>query len=451
MADTCLQYPSENEYNTYLAKYGGYSNAYTASCNTNYHFELSATATSNSPNSSANNSKESLAQTTTKKSPLYGALDRFAQFFVKPLFLEDTLDRELQAVDSENKKNLQQDNWRLMQLDKSLSNKKHPFNHFATGNYEVLRNEPIARGVKIRDEFINFHARHYSANRMHLAVLGRESLDELQSWVEELFSAVENKNLPQLRWDGLRLLSDDEVGTQVFTKPVMDIRSLRIHFEWPDEDEYYESHPAQYVSHLIGHEGPGSILAYLKKKGWANGLSAGADPVCPGGALMRVDIRLTEEGLKQYKEIVKVLFHYVALLRQEPPHEWIVDEMARLAEVAFKFKQKSPAVHTVARLSSLMQKPYPREWLLSAQSLIRKFDPEAIERGLDHLDPDNFRLVRKDARRVSRRTPTHHEGACQRAACGTASTGQERVHPAAAGRGEEGSRDACQGAKTHPQ
>lgn len=30
-----------------------------------------------------------------------------------------------------------------------------------------------------------------------------------------------------------------------------------------------------YVSHLIGHEGAGSLLSALKARGWATGLSAG--------------------------------------------------------------------------------------------------------------------------------------------------------------------------------
>ena len=45
----------------------------------------------------------------TNPSPLSGVLDRFAQFFIEPLFLSETLDRELKAVDLENKKSLQND------------------------------------------------------------------------------------------------------------------------------------------------------------------------------------------------------------------------------------------------------------------------------------------------------------------------------------------------------
>ncbi|KAL9034972.1 MAG: hypothetical protein Q9214_006801, partial [Letrouitia sp. 1 TL-2023] len=101
------KYPVENAYNQYLTAHSGYSNAYTASTETNYFFEVAA---------SSGQESDALADGNTT-SPLYGALDRFAQFFIEPLFLSSTLDRELRAVDSENKKNLQSDNWRLSQLN----------------------------------------------------------------------------------------------------------------------------------------------------------------------------------------------------------------------------------------------------------------------------------------------------------------------------------------------
>ncbi|KAK4541096.1 hypothetical protein LTR36_008321 [Oleoguttula mirabilis] len=387
------KYPGENDYNQYLTKFGGYSNAFTAATSTNYYFELSASAKSNSPGSSANTSKESLASIPKGEVPLYGGLDRFAQFFIHPLFLEDTLDRELKAVDSENKKNLQTDVWRINQLNKSLSSKKHPFHGFSTGNFKVLHDDPIQRGVMIRDEFINFYQKNYSANRMKLVVLGKESLDELEGWVVELFSDVKNQDLPKLRWDTLPIYDTEDVGTQIFAKPVMDQRNLDIYFTYPDEEDLYESQPSRYISHLIGHEGPGSILAYLKAKGWANGLASGAHPVCPGSALFMLQIRLTEDGLKHYQEIVQIVFQYIAMLKEEPPHEWIVDELMKLTEVDFKFRSKIPASRTTSMYSGVMQKPLPRDKLLSGQCLIRKFDAKAIKRGLAHLDPDNFRIV----------------------------------------------------------
>ena len=171
------KYPKENEYSQYLAAHAGYSNAYTARTETNYYFEVG-------------------------HEYLHGALDRFAQFFIAPLFLEDCLDRELRAVDSEFKKNLQQDTYRLYQLGRSLANPNFPYCHFSTGNLITLRDDPVARGINVRDEFIKFHEKYYSSNEMKLVILGREDLDTLQKWVIEMFSEVKNKDLPSPRWEG---------------------------------------------------------------------------------------------------------------------------------------------------------------------------------------------------------------------------------------------------------
>jgi len=130
------------------------------------------------------------------------ALDRFAQFFIAPLFLADCTDRELRAVDSEHKKNLQSDSWRLFQLDKSLSNPAYPYNSFGTGNLVSLKEEPVSKGLDVRQAFMEFHDTYYSANLMKLVVLGREPLDQLQEWVVDKFKAIENKNLGAPEFEG---------------------------------------------------------------------------------------------------------------------------------------------------------------------------------------------------------------------------------------------------------
>jgi insulysin len=327
------------------------------------------------------------------RGPFWGALDRFAQFFVEPLFLASTLDRELRAVDSENKKNLQSDVWRLSQLGKSLSNPKHPYHHFSTGNLQTLRDEPEKRGVEVRQKFIEFYERHYSSNRMKLVVLGRESLDELETWVSELFSEVKNKDLPENRWDDVQPLTKDEISTQIFAKPVMESRSLEISFPFQDEEDMHETQPSRYLSHLIGHEGPGSILSYIKEKSWAQSLSAGASPVCPGSAFFEIGVRLTPEGLKNYQEVVKTVFQYISMMRENPPLEWMFEEQKNMADVEFKFKQKSPASRFTSRISAVMQKPLPRQWLLSGTSKFRRFDPKGIVQAMQFLRDDNFRLM----------------------------------------------------------
>ena len=46
-------------------------------------------------------------------------------------------------------------------------------------------------------------------------------------------------------------------------------------FQLPSLTNEYRSKADEYLSHLVGHEGKGSLLSALKAKGWASELSAG--------------------------------------------------------------------------------------------------------------------------------------------------------------------------------
>ena len=97
----------------FLSKNNGSSNAFTASTNTNYFFNVSTSA-------------------------LAGALERFSGFFHSPLFATSGTVRELNAVDSEHKKNHQNDVWRIYQINKHLSKPGHVWSKFGTGNKASL-------------------------------------------------------------------------------------------------------------------------------------------------------------------------------------------------------------------------------------------------------------------------------------------------------------------------
>jgi len=131
-----------------------------------------------------------------------GALDRFAQFFIGPLLEGDLKDTVLAEVNSEHNKNYQSDFWRRLQLQRSLSNPEYPYNCFGTGNNASLHEHASSQGLDLHQALIQFLRTYYSANQMKLVVLGRESLDVLQRWVVDKFSAVENKDINAPNFDG---------------------------------------------------------------------------------------------------------------------------------------------------------------------------------------------------------------------------------------------------------
>lgn len=64
-----------------------------------------------------------------------------------------------------------------------------------------------------------------------------------------------------------------------------------------------------------------------------------------------------------------------------------------MADVDFKFRQKTPASRFTSKISSVMQRPLPREWLLSGHSRLRHFNANLIEQSLDKIRPENMRLT----------------------------------------------------------
>lgn len=48
-------------------------------------------------------------------------------------------------------------------------------------------------------------------------------------------------------------------------------------FQLPPLRRYYTTKPDHYISHLVGHEGPGSLLSALKARGWVTDLCAGVE------------------------------------------------------------------------------------------------------------------------------------------------------------------------------
>ena len=134
------KYPGKSEYSSFLSANGGYDNAYTSTQNTNYYFAVNLDA-------------------------LEEALDRFAQFFIAPLFTENSTYAEMNAVNSEYDKDLNDPGWKQWQLLKNVSNPQHPFSRFNIGSIGTLNISDI------RDRLITYYNTSYSANQVGLYIL----------------------------------------------------------------------------------------------------------------------------------------------------------------------------------------------------------------------------------------------------------------------------------------
>ena len=156
---------------------------------------------------------------------LEGALDRFAQFFIAPLFTVALTELELNAIHLEHEKNLATDTWRIDQLEKSSADPNHSFSKFGTGNKQTLDVIPKQKGLNVRQKLLEFHENFYSANIMVLCVLGKESLDELEEIVTKLFSEVKNKEIVLPVWPE-HPFNASHFQTKWYVVPIKDTRNF---------------------------------------------------------------------------------------------------------------------------------------------------------------------------------------------------------------------------------
>ena len=171
------------------------------------------------------------------------------------------------------------------------------------------------------------------------------------------------------------------------------IRSLEMSFPCPDQRALFASKPGSFITHYLGHEGEGSVLSYLKRLGWAESLGAGAGHGATGFDFFKITISLTKAGLANHKKVTAIVFAYIHLLRNTEPQEWAFREQTMLNEIGFRFIEKGKPMDYVTQLCTQMQKPYPREWLLSAPWLLKDWSPDLVKEQVEGLTPEHCRIT----------------------------------------------------------
>ncbi|VEU43382.1 unnamed protein product [Pseudo-nitzschia multistriata] len=329
------KYPGENQYKRYLSSHGGRSNASTSMHLTNFKFEV-------------------LADHAEK------AVDIFSNFFVSPLFTSSGTSREVQAVSSENSKNLTADGRRRLQILKDLADQDHYYSKFSTGNSETLPSDSPEKLEWLREALLAFHRRHYRPEKMTVVIAGPQPMETLEKWVGERYSkiktassssngeieesiaalrlnveklvAIAAKDAPPYAFEEAAppynsafrssLLKSNEDGDSTWpilltTKPLRSMRKLNMMFPIPSDRKTPDRAPSSMLSHLLGHEGVGSAFAALQNSGLLSSLSSGARTRAPDFTLFQIDMGLTEKGEENWEEVANTIFAYCRMLQKK--------------------------------------------------------------------------------------------------------------------------------------
>ncbi|XP_071342752.1 nardilysin-like [Trachinotus anak] len=366
------KYPAENGFDAFLKKHGGSDNASTDCERTIFQFDV-------------------------QRKYFREALDRWAQFFICPLMIEDAIDREVEAVDSEYQLARPSDSHRKEMLFGSLAKPGHPMSKFCWGNAQTLKHEPREKQINTYQRLRDFWRRYYSAHYMTLTVQSKETLDTLEQWVREIFIKVPNNGEPRPDFSHLQQPFDTPAFNRLYrVVPVRKVHALTISWAVPPQGKHYRVKPLHYISWLIGHEGTGSILSLLRKKCWALALFGGNSETGfdqnTTYSIFSISITLTDQGYQNFYQVVDFVFQYLKMLQTLGPQQRIYEEIQKIEANEFHYQEQTDPIEFVENICENMQL-FPKEDFLTGDQLMFDYDPEVISAALSLLTPDRTNLL----------------------------------------------------------
>lgn len=370
------KYPEEGAYRQFISDNGGSSNAYTGSMITNYMFSVNNEA-------------------------FEEALDRFAQFFIDPLFNPSGVNREMHAVNQELAMRTENDALRNYLVAKAMANPNHPYHEWGCGSLETLKSIS-------REHLIEWYREHYSANLMHLAVISTLPMDQLIQQVIKDFSPIKNYHYSVPEFPGT-IFTEQAQGKMVYIESVKDIRSLSMVWEMPREFvNDMDLHTADIVGFLLSNRGPQSLYELLHKEGLIEDIGAEADVESKDKGVFLISVDLTEKGFQNKDLVIEKIFQAINTFKNQELPRYIFNEIQTMAKINYEYQSRIDTFNAVSEIAAQMLyedlSTYPLKTISPT-----KYDPNKVRKFFQFLKPDSCLYLLATPQAFSDHSSVHQE------------------------------------------
>lgn len=348
------KYPKADHFESFISKYGGTHNAYTSKLHTTYNFSI-------------------------LNEKLEESLDIFSQFFKKPLFDNKYIKKELQAIESEHKKNIYNDFNRLFRLIQKISLEGSQLSKFGTGNFESLNK----KGVK--DAMIEFYKKYYQPENITVSIVSNMDLKNQVEIIQNNFNDIESNGQDyEFKIKKPFLKENREIYyLQSISKP----QSICFLWEIPEVFKYYlNTHsPYNLIQYLTTYQME-SLKVYLIDNKLIHDLIC--DIFEEGMFLIYIEL----VNLKYWKIIeshLKYFFSELAKLNWDKNIEIIKNKQ----RIRFNYSTKIGS-YVLTDMLAVNLHNYPLEEIYSGNMLTTKFDLEQINELLNNfLTFDKVKII----------------------------------------------------------
>lgn len=289
-------FPGGSYFLTQISNNGGMTNAFTADDMTQYYFECSEN--------------------------FMDLLQIFSRFFVSPSFDLKYVEKEVSAVDSEHKKNIGSDGWRIGNLSKQFFTNEI-YRRFSTGTRESIlgacKNDPNI----LRKELIKFYERNYSSDRMILFICYRDIDEVTIKTIKTMFEPIkmrENKHEMIKEEPEVNELN----GKYEIIKILTTCGNNQLTIKWLISGiatQGYQNNVCvdsyDVLNHILGHESKGSLHHILTDAGLIVGLSAGIERNYETKCIYSLYLDLTQKGMENWENILYLVNNYINNLKMK--------------------------------------------------------------------------------------------------------------------------------------
>lgn len=367
--------PGEGEYHKWVQEHGGHSNAWTEDGATVFFFD---------------------AKTDSVESE---GLHLFLHFFVCPLFSESGLEREVQAVHSEDEKNHSVDFWCQQELIKlHMANPQHPFGRYGNGNRHTLWDQPRSKGIDVREALLRFYKTYYVGSNMTLAIYSPLSKERVRELVEPILSQIPTGVPAQNGKPDLKPFTlEQSGGIWINQKGNTSSYELSLAFPIPFGDSDVAQQPSRFASYVLGHECKGSLLDVLRTRNFARAVAAGVGRnVDAHHSLFGIAIKLSAEGLANVDVVLELVFKSIAFLRDViGENDTLISEMIDCAELSFQFSDIREQTNHTAKMARNGQLYGVTHAWPYASGVVRAFSRKDLANVMDSLSPRNCFVILK--------------------------------------------------------
>ncbi|KAF7456963.1 secreted insulinase like peptidase [Cryptosporidium felis] len=319
------------------------------------------------------------------------SLFRISSYFHSPILNRDTINKAMLTIFNQLNKIKKNEVWVRKEVESEILGVADGFFYGGKG---TLLNNPNLKEGEIYDRVLQYFLEYYSPNIMTLALVGRESLDQLQKYVIQNFASIKSN------WVTIMSMEDNykfvvnpfiRLGGKVVTIKKFrktETSTLCIRFPVDLQIIYWKKIPTLYIKYLLDSNYRGVLRNYLKKLDILSPIKV-ATTSYESYSTLDISIELSNTHLSLAWEVVRAIISAVKFISEKPVTEQLLMEVKNVTEIIFNYRgsdfSKDLAYNIVYKASRYRIRP---EEIIYADEIMEIVDTSSVKTFVNSINVD---------------------------------------------------------------